>query len=92
MRYRRRAAQARSVAHGARAAEDAAGAGAFRIRVDLDLCQGHGVCVGECPDVFDIERTENKVELKTESPDPGLRERVELAVRHCPTNALAIEE
>ncbi len=92
VRYRRRAVQARSAGRAAAAATGAAATGTFRVRVDLDLCQGHGVCVGEAPEVFDIESTENKVVLKTASPDPELRERVELAVRHCPTHALSIEE
>ena len=26
----------------------------MRIKVDLDLCQGHSVCMEECPDVFDV--------------------------------------
>ena len=24
----------------------------LRIRVDLDLCQGHSVCIGEAPDML----------------------------------------
>ena len=43
-------------------------------------------------EVFQIDRAENKVTLRTETPDPELRARVELAVRHCPTRALSIEE
>jgi sterol 14-demethylase len=90
-RYRRRAAAA-LVPQGDLAASPAASAsGAFRIRVDLDLCQGHGVCVNEAPGVFEIERSQNKVVLLDESPDPSLGERVALAVEHCPTRALSIE-
>ena len=66
--------------------------GAFRVRVDRDLCQGHRVCIGEAPQVFGIERAENKVALLSETPDPEIRARVELAVRHCPSRALSIEE
>jgi len=63
-----------------------------RIAVDYDLCQGHAVCVSEAPDVFSIDREENKVILLSETPGPDLRSRVEEAVRHCPTRALRIEE
>ena len=28
--------------------------GAFEIELDMDLCQGHGVCRGEAPEVFDV--------------------------------------
>ena len=68
--------------------------GGVRLRVDLDLCQGHQVCVGEAPEVFGIERVDgaDKVVLKSETVGPELRQRVELAVRHCPTRALSIEE
>ena len=65
---------------------------AAHLEVDRDLCQGHGVCASEAPDVFGIEPQERKVVLLQETPGPEQRERVELAVRHCPTGALAIEE
>jgi ferredoxin len=60
--------------------------------VDLDLCQGHGVCVAEAPEVFELDPDERKAILRTEVPDAEQRARVELAVRHCPTHALSIEE
>ena len=91
VRYRRRAAaSARSA--GVSSAAPIAAAGAFRICVDRDLCQGHAVCLNEAPEVFEIDKDENKVVVRQERPDPDLRERVELAVRHCPTRALSIEE
>jgi len=70
-------------------------AGGFRLRVDLDLCQGHGVCANEAPEIFDIERNEDgesKVALRMASPATALREKAEAAVRYCPTRALSIEE
>ncbi len=92
VRYRRRAAGAEAVSTAAKVSETSASSGIFRVRVDRDLCQGHGVCVSEAPEVFAIEREQNKVALLAEAPDAELRERVELAVRHCPTQALSIEE
>jgi sterol 14-demethylase len=83
---------ARAARADAAAAEPATAAGAFRIRVDLDLCQGHGVCAGEAPTLFAVDRKASQVTLLETTPDPELRERAELAVRHCPTRALAIEE
>jgi ferredoxin len=53
------------------------------------------VCVAEAPEVFDLERTESgedKVVLRMEAPPAALREKVESAVRHCPTRALSIDE
>ena len=74
------------------AAAPAHSSAAYRIRVDLDLCQGHGVCVNEAPEVFDLDADERKVVLRCENPSPELREKVDLAVRHCPTHALSIED
>jgi ferredoxin len=48
--------------------------------------------VAEAPEVFEIDRGENRVVVLRETPDAKLREPVESAVRHCPTRALSIEE
>lgn len=66
--------------------------GRVRVRVDLDLCQGHGVCVDEAPETFRVDRTENKVVLLHESVSDDERARIALAVKHCPSRALTIEE
>jgi ferredoxin len=66
--------------------------GSYRVCVDLDLCQGHGVCVDEAPDVFGLDPVERKVTLRVAEPGEDARDEVELAVRHCPTRALSIEE
>jgi sterol 14-demethylase len=92
VRYRRRETTASAGQTAARKTGEEARGAAFRVCVDRDLCQGHAVCVSEAPEVFEIEREENKVVLLTATPDPALRPRVELAVRHCPTRALSIEE
>jgi sterol 14-demethylase len=96
VRFRRRAVAAAAAASQTPDAPEAAAAvGCFQVRVDLDLCQGHAVCLGEAPEVFDIERTEegeDKVVLRMQQPPPELRGKVAAAVRHCPTQALSIEE
>jgi ferredoxin len=63
-----------------------------RIRVDLDLCQGHGVCRNEAPEVFGVDPERQQVVVLQERPDESLREKVRAAVRYCPTLALSIEE
>ena len=95
VRYRRRVAA--TVAVPAIQAKSAAAAAPtpYRVCVDLDLCQGHAVCVNEAPEVFTVERNEDdedKVVLRSTSPSPELREKVANAVRHCPTRALSLEE
>ena len=66
----------------------------MRIRVDKELCQGHSVCLGECPEVFAvIERDEGypMVEVLIEEPPESLREKVEKAARYCPNHVISIE-
>jgi sterol 14-demethylase len=62
---------------------------AWRILVDHDLCQGHGVCESEAPGVFEVTR-EDKVAVLVERPGDDVRARVEAAVKYCPTHALRI--
>jgi ferredoxin len=56
----------------------------------MDLCQGHGVCCEEAPQVFALEGGKVRV-LQPEAPEE-LHEAVRLAVKYCPTGALSIEE
>ncbi len=62
----------------------------MRIRVDRDLCQGHGVCREEAPEVFDVD-ADGQVEVLREEPPESLREQVALAIQYCPTRALRVE-
>ena len=64
----------------------------YRIVVDRDLCQGHGVCESEAPEVFVVERKATTVTVLDETPPESRRAAVEAAVRYCPTHALSIEE
>ena len=93
VRYGRRARSLVAGAARAAAATTSAGPGAeLRVSVDLDLCQGHGVCVSEAPEVFALDPKQTKVRVLEERPGPELRPKVEAAVRHCPTRAISIVE
>ena len=61
----------------------------WRIAVDRDLCQGHGVCESEAPAVFSVSKAGELTVLDPAPPDEE-RARVEQAVRFCPTHALSI--
>jgi ferredoxin len=63
----------------------------WRIVVDADLCQGHGVCESEAPEVFEVP-DKGQVVVLDAAPPEGARTAVELAVRYCPTHALRIVE
>jgi ferredoxin len=63
-----------------------------KVGVDLGLCQGHGVCAGEAPEVFAVDPAESRVVLLEANPPETLRAKVEAAVKYCPTRALRITE
>lgn len=63
----------------------------WRIVVDRDLCQGHGVCESEAPEVFSVSK-DAVLTVLHEAPANGVRRAVELAVKYCPTHALSIVE
>jgi sterol 14-demethylase len=94
VRYRRRVEEKRAAATTAsRAAASAtSGAGTFRVKVDLGLCQGHAVCMSEAPEVFHVAERTGAVTVLDETPSQALRDKVERAVKHCPTHALSIED
>ena len=63
----------------------------MRVTVDLDLCQGHGVCESEAPTVFVLGK-DDTVTVLDQHPGDEVRAQVEAAVRFCPTSALRITE
>jgi len=63
----------------------------MEVRVDLDLCQGHGVCESEAPSVFEVGKN-HRVNILEAHPGESLRGEVETAVSYCPTSALRIIE
>jgi ferredoxin len=63
----------------------------MRIEADLDLCQGHAMCLLEAPEVFEVPKR-GTVIIRDETPPAALRARVESAVHSCPTQALSIVE
>ena len=64
----------------------------MKLRVDMDLCQGHAACVQEAPDLFALDPATNQVVLKNASPDESQRAEAKRAIRYCPTRALRLEE
>jgi ferredoxin len=63
----------------------------MKVVVDRDLCQGHGVCESEAPDVFSVSK-KGVMTVTQEHPGQEARAAVEQAVAFCPTKALRIEE
>ncbi len=64
----------------------------MKIKLDLDLCQGHGVCVHEAPDLFDLDEEANVARVLVLEPGEEHREALRLATRYCPTFAISFED
>jgi sterol 14-demethylase len=60
-----------------------------RIVVDRGLCQGHGVCESEAPELFSVSK-KGELTVLEKRPAAELRQQLELAVKYCPTHALTI--
>lgn len=66
----------------------------MRIKVDLDLCQGHSVCIEECPEVFAVQDQQGgypQVVVLMEEPPESLRSSVMNAVRGCPNRVISVD-
>jgi len=63
----------------------------MKVRVDLDLCESHGVCEGHAPDVFHVGDDDVTVVLLPEPP-PELHDAVRTAVSSCPKQAIFVTE
>jgi sterol 14-demethylase len=87
VRYRRRAPAEVAAGPAAKAVAAPASTGP-RLEVDLDLCQGHAVCVNEAPTVFALDPETKQVRILDPAPPEALHARVDAAIRHCPTHAL----
>ena len=64
----------------------------MKITVDRALCQGHGMCVLEAPDVFTLEPQAEQVQITDPAPDESQRAAVTAAVRYCPNAALTLAD
>jgi ferredoxin len=64
----------------------------MRVEADLDLCQGHGMCVLEAPDVFALGKDDDQVRILQGEPDESRRDAVRKAVGYCPTMALEVHD
>lgn len=63
----------------------------MRVTVDRDLCQGHGTCCEEAPEVFELD-ADGALVIKQPEPDEAQRDAVKRAVKYCPTLALTLED
>ena len=59
--------------------------------VDHTLCEGHARCEETAPQVFQVD-DDDKSQVLVDAVREELRDRVEVAVRVCPRQAISLEE
>lgn len=63
----------------------------MRIRIDTDLCTGHGRCFVLSPEIFDSDDS-GYGQVVTEEITPDLLEAARRAVTNCPEQAITLDE
>ena len=62
----------------------------MKVKVDPDLCTGEELCVGICPQIFEMQG--DKAVAKINDVPPDLADCCKDAVDSCPSAAIIIEE
>jgi ferredoxin len=63
----------------------------MRVKVDLDVCQGHGVCHMSAPDVFELSPEDGHSIVIVDPVPPDLQDAAQLGVDSCPERAISAE-
>jgi ferredoxin len=62
-----------------------------RVRIDPEVCTGHGRCYSLAPEVFEPDDYGHGQVILDVVPEE-LRARAELGVQNCPEHAISVEE
>ncbi|OBB35724.1 ferredoxin [Mycobacterium sp. 852002-51961_SCH5331710] len=62
----------------------------MKVLVDLDTCDGNGVCMSICREVFDVR--EDGLHVLQEQPGDEFRTQLVGAEVSCPTGAITVED
>ena len=63
----------------------------MKVHVDRDICAGFGVCLGLCPEVFELHDDGYAIVLVSEVP-PEFEDAVRKAASQCPSNAISLSD
>ena len=61
----------------------------MKVRVDPEICAGFGICLGLCPEMFELHDDGYAIVLLSEVP-PELEDIVRQAAVQCPSNAISV--
>ena len=62
----------------------------MRVSVDLDVCQGHGVCHMTAPDVFELDEEDGHAIVQQDPVPAGQEVDAQLAADSCPERAITV--
>jgi ferredoxin len=62
----------------------------MRVRVDLDVCQGHGVCHMSAPEVYELDPEDGHSIVMVDPVPPELEADAQLGVDSCPERAISV--
>ncbi len=63
----------------------------MKINVDIEKCEGLGMCEAMANDYFEVDEDEDKVVVLDDSPPEDDRAHVYAAVQSCPVLALTLD-
>jgi ferredoxin len=61
----------------------------MKVHVNAQVCAGFGVCLGLCPEVFELHDDGYAIVRVSEVP-PALEDAVRQAVNQCPASAISL--
>lgn len=64
---------------------------AVKVVVDFDRCASNAVCMSLLPEIFEV-RDDGYLYVLDEHPPDSMRDRLEEAVRSCPTQAISLAD
>lgn len=62
----------------------------MRVSVDLNVCQGHGVCHMSAPDVFELDEEDGHAIVQKDPVPAELEDQAQLAADSCPERAITV--
>jgi ferredoxin len=62
----------------------------MRIVIDSELCQGHALCFGAAPDLFDLRDDDGHAEVRVSEVPEQLISVAQRAAQGCPEGAISI--